>query len=183
MIIEVDEEIISAPIPLACFERTELTTASLGLTLAESQELLAELQAQMVDQQAASFVSQQTTCLHCSTALRCKSTETITMRTLFGKLRLMSPRFYTCACQPNAQQSFSPLASQLEERSTPELLYLQTKWAALMSYGLTIDLLSDILPLQISETSLRRQLKTLATRYEEELAPEQPIFIEGCQRD
>ena len=31
---------------------------------------------------------------------------------------------------------------------TPDLLYLETTWAALMSYGLTVKLLQDVLPAQ-----------------------------------
>jgi hypothetical protein len=43
--------------------------------------------------------------------------------------------------------SFSPLAMLLPERTTPDLLYLETKWAALMSYGLTVKLLQAVLPI------------------------------------
>jgi len=41
---------------------------------------------------------------------------------LFGKLTLESPRLYTCSCQPQEQQSWSPVAALFSERSTPELL-------------------------------------------------------------
>ena len=39
------------------------------------------------------------------------------------------------------KKSESPLAYLLTEQFSPELLYLQTKWASLMSYGLTTELL------------------------------------------
>lgn len=52
-----------------------------------------------------------------------------------------------------------------------------------MSYGLTSDLLNDILPVGISQTSLKREVHRLAERCEQELGEEQPMFIEGCLRD
>jgi hypothetical protein len=33
-----------------------------------------------------------------------------------------------CDCQPHDTRSFSPLAQVLPERTTPELLFLETKW-------------------------------------------------------
>ena len=56
-------------------------------------------------------------------------------------------RLYHCGCQVHATTSFSPLATLLPERTTPELLFLETKWAALVSYSLTVKLLQDVLPL------------------------------------
>ena len=54
-----------------------------------------------------------------------------------------------------------------------------------MSYGLTVDLLAEVLPLdgQVNTTSVRRQLQHVAERAEEALGPEQPVFIDGCLRD
>jgi uncharacterized membrane protein len=34
----------------------------------------------------------------------------------------------------------------LQERSSPELVYLETKFAAFVSYGLTVELLKEVLP-------------------------------------
>jgi hypothetical protein len=54
-----------------------------------------------------------------------------------------------------------------------------------MSYGLTVDVLSEILPIsdQLNTRSVRRQLAHTAERMESELGGEQWAFIEGCQRD
>jgi hypothetical protein len=81
--------------------------------------------------------------------------------------------------------SFSPLAEQLPERTAPELVYLETKFAALLSYGLTVDILSEILPIgdQLNTRSVRRQLAHSAERMENELGEEQWEFVDGCQRD
>jgi hypothetical protein len=37
----------------------------------------------------------------------------------------------------------------LPKKTTPELLYLQTKWAALASYGMTVKMFEDVLPVII----------------------------------
>ena len=106
-------------------------------------------------------------------------------RTAFGKVKLESPRFYHCRCQTARRKSFSPLAELLQERTSPELLYLETKWAALMSYGLTVDLLKDVLPISqdISTTAIRQGVERLAQRMEGELGEEKVMYIEGCPRD
>jgi hypothetical protein len=184
VVIQADNERVSQVSEIACFKRDDLTPATLGLTLTESKQLLGALQETFVAQQVTAYNAQQQECSHCQAPLSRKSTEAIVMRTLFGKVTLNSPRFYICACQADqGKQSFSPLAECLSERSTPELLYLQSKWAALMSYGLTVERLSDVLPVEISHTSLQRQVNRLAERCEQELGEEQPTFIEGCLRD
>jgi hypothetical protein len=43
-------------------------------------------------------------------------------------------------------QTFSPLAKLFTEHTAPELLYLETRWASLVSFGLTTALLKDVLP-------------------------------------
>jgi hypothetical protein len=79
----------------------------------------------------------------------------------------------------------SPLAERLPERTTPELLYLEAKFAALMSYGLTVDLLADVLPLdqELNVATVFRDVQQVAERLEAELGEERPVFIEGCPRD
>ena len=81
--------------------------------------------------------------------------------------------------------SFSPLAELLQERSSPELVYLETKFAALVSYGLTVELLKEVLPIgqELSTTAIRQRISRTAQRLEDELGEEQDMFIGGCQRD
>src|SRR5216683_1436496 len=40
------------------------------------------------------------------------------------------------------------LAELQTERTAPEFAYLQTKWASVMSYGRTAELLEEVLPLE-----------------------------------
>ena len=65
----------------------------------------------------------------------------------FGKLKLDSPQLYRCPCEAQGTKGVSPLAELLPERTSPELAYLETKFAALVSYGLSVQLLHELLPL------------------------------------
>src|SRR5262249_33582740 len=101
---------------------------------------------------------------------------------VFGALPVESPRLSHCPCQAHATVSFSPLATLLPERTTPELLYLETKWAALMSYGLTVKLLQDVLPIDepLEAVTIRHHVLTVAQRLEDALGKEQGSFIDKC---
>ncbi len=165
---------------VATLEREALTEATLGLTLAESKTILASVQETMVAQQAASYSAAQQTCPTCGARRQRKGHHQIVVRSLFGTLRLSSPRFRRCACQPaDSPRSSSPLAECLPERTTPERRYLEAKWAALMPFGVTVDVLSELLPLQANRATVYRHAQQVAERLEGELGDEQPLFIEG----
>src|SRR5262249_32205592 len=152
-------------------ERTELRPDTVGLTLDEAQTVLERIQQRLVEQQAAEYLRTQSHCPHCGTPRYRKGAHRVTLRTLFGKLRLKSPRLYHCQCQPHLVRTFSPLAERLPERSTPELLYLETKWASLMSYGMTTKLLAEVLPIgkHLNAATVRNHLQAVAERAEAEL--------------
>ncbi len=171
---------------VACLERAALRPEELGMTLEEAKSLLGCVQQTMVTEQVKEFIAQSRCCRSCGQVRRRKGKHEIVYRTLFGKLKLASPRLYECSCQQGeGRQSMGPLAELLRERTSPELLYLETKFAALMSYGLTVELLGEVLPLSklISVSSLHRQVQRVGERMEGELGEEQMFFIEGCERD
>jgi hypothetical protein len=156
-----------------------------GLTLAEAKSLLAALQQRIVERQVAAFLA---TCMHCQTcgtALRTKGQHSRTFRTLFGTITLMSPRLRSCQCTPHRATTFSPLMALLSEQTAPELLFMETKWASLVSYGLTVQALTDFLPVDetLSISTVRTNALAVAQRCEAELGDEQMSFIEGCPRD
>ena len=178
VIIEADQE---SAVPLhseevACFERGTLSAETLGLRLGEAKQMLAGVQQVMASQQVEEYVEQQRQCPHCQQSLACKGHHQIGLRTL------SSPRLYTCACQPQELRSWSPVAALFPERSTPELLCQEVRWASLLSYGVTIKLLSDLLPMehQLSTSTVSRHVQQVAERLEGEMGDEQPSFIEGC---
>jgi hypothetical protein len=170
---------------IACFDREELRPDTVGLTLEEAKTVLERLQQRIVEQQAVEYLRTQSRCPHCEKKRYHKGAHTVRLHTLFGKLRLKSPRFYHCQCQSSTTRTFSPLAERLPERSTPELRYLETKWASLMSYGMTIKLIEEVLPIgkHVNAETVRQHLHTVAERTEAELGDEQVFFIDGCPRD
>jgi hypothetical protein len=70
----------------------------------------------------------------------------------------------------------------LPEHITPELLFLETKWAALVSYGITADLLHEVLPIDeaLAPCTIREHVFTVAERLEQQLGKEQWSFIDSC---
>jgi hypothetical protein len=62
----------------------------------------------------------------------------------------------------------------LPEHLTPELLFLETKWAALVSYGITAQLLQDVLPIDdtLAPCTIREHVFKVAERLEQELGEE-----------
>ncbi len=143
------------------------------------------MKAVVVDEQVRSCLAEQVCCPDCGRAQRHKDATTIVLRTLFGTVHLRSPRWWHCVCRPQPTRTFSPLAAALPERTTPELLYLETKFSGLISYGQSASLLAETLPLgrELHATTVRRHAQASAERLEDELGPEQPMFIEGCQAE
>jgi hypothetical protein len=154
---------------IACVERHDLTPETFGLSLAEVKAVLQVLQEVVVEWQLHTYLQQQRTCPHCGHARRSKGVHHTVFRTVFGTVPVESPRVYHCGCQAHATTSFSPLATLLPERTTPDLLYLETKWAAFMSYGLTVKLLQDVLPLDepLEAVTIRNHVLKLAQRLRE----------------
>jgi hypothetical protein len=165
--------------------RGALRVEELGLTIAEAKTMLQSVQHALVTHQAAAALIAHAPCPDCGRVRSQKGHNTLVVRTLFGKLRLPSPRLYSCCCRPRESRSVSPLAEVLPERTTPELAYLESKFAALVSYGVTVDLLADVLPLggAINVASLHRTLTRVGTRIDRDLGDEKGQFLDGCQRD
>ncbi len=84
-----------------------------------------------------------------------------------------------------ATPSFSPLATTLAEHTTPQLVYLQARFAAVMSYAQAGALLGEVLPLgrTVHPSGVRVHLHQVATRLEAELGAEDTAGVGGCPRD
>jgi hypothetical protein len=157
----------------------------LGLTLTEAKQLLTTLQKRLLHHQVEAFLDGCSTCLDCGTPLQAKGYHTRSFRTLLGTFKLASPRLFHCRCRRRKTMSFRPLSSLLPESASPELLFMETKWSSLVSYGLTVDALTDFLPLDVTldVKTVRYDTLQVAERCEAELGAEQWSFIEGCLRD
>ena len=165
---------------VACLKRGTLTAEELGLNLAEAKEILHSVQQSLTTQQIREYTAGRRPCPDCGRKRPQKGDHPIIFRTLFGKLTLNSVRLYQCDCQSAASQTFSPLAELLPERTAPELLYLEAKWCSLLSFGMTLDLLQEVLPIgeDLNVTTLRNNLHQVAERMEGELGEERGQFVE-----
>ncbi len=88
-------------------------------------------------------------------------------------MELDSPRLFYCNCELEKElaKTFSPLGNALPERTSPELLYLETKFGAQISFGLSHKLLSEVLPLyeEFNAATIRNHLHLIGERLETEL--------------
>ena len=155
------------------------------MTLAEAKQTLTALQQRLVEQQTTGFVAAHAQCEHCGKSLEIKGYHTRTFRTLFGTMTLTSPRLYHCRCQRRKTTTFRPLNVLLTDSVAPERLFMETKWASLVSYGLTAQALKDFLPVDatLNATTVQSHTLTVAQRCEDELGEEQWAFVEGCPAD
>jgi hypothetical protein len=127
---------------VAVMERRDRSVAGLGLTLAEGRALLAEVQSTLVLKQTAGWMASEAACRRCGSVLAHKDRRSIVMRTVFGKVVVPSPRLWECRClgKPcEPRRSLSPLCKAVPKRVTPELEYLQAKWAAHLPYRQATD--------------------------------------------
>lgn len=157
----------------------------LGLTLNEGKALLKDVQQAMVREQVNQYMGAHRHCADCGRLRGHKGAHTLVYRTVFGTLQLHSPRLYACACRTRATKSTSPLAEVLTERTAPELLYLENRCAAVMSFEASAALLEEVLPFSgtISVAGVHRKVQEMAERLDGELGPERAAFIDGCQRE
>ena len=153
----------------------------LGLTLAESKQLLSTLQRHLLQQQVTTFLDTCADCPDCGTPLHLKARASRSFRTLFGTFQFDSPRLEHCDCTRRKTASFRPLAALLTASVAPELLYMEAKWSSLVSYGMSLDALQDFLPLDLTldVKTVRYDTLKVAKRLEAELGDEQSGFIEG----
>jgi hypothetical protein len=157
----------------------------LGLSLAESKQLLSTLQRHLLQQQLTAFLDTHATCPDCGTPFTLKAHGSRSLRTLFGTFQFHSPRFEHCDCKQRETASFRPLSILLTEPVAPELLYMEAKWSSLVSYGLSLDALKDFLPIDrsLDVKTVRYDTLKVAKRLEAELGEEQASFIEGEPSD
>jgi hypothetical protein len=93
LIVHPDDDAAAAPMVREVFslDRDGLTPDTLGLQLAEAQDLLVAVQDTLITHQVRDAVAAQVPCPHCGRPRRHKDTRAIVVRSLFGALRLPSP--------------------------------------------------------------------------------------------
>jgi hypothetical protein len=127
-IIDDDNRVISED-EILHFDKGADRLEAIGLSFAEAKAVLAGIQERMVRAQAASFLERHRRYALCGCDLLSKGP----CRIRFCTIALVSPRFHRCLYQPSVTKSFSPLILLFTEHTAPELLYLETRWAPLVS--------------------------------------------------
>src|SRR5450631_2938829 len=99
------------------------------------------------------------------------------MKTVFGPVEVANPRWNHCPCQSHGPKTFRPMRIWLQGRTSPELIYLETKWASLIPFAKVVDLLKEVLPLDDAENqeTVRNHLQATAERIEQELGDERQL--------
>jgi hypothetical protein len=179
VVIESDDGQIQDVQDVYQLQRGELKPECLGLTMREAKGTLEGVQRILAAQQVEEYVAAQRCCPSCARQRLQKGLHEIVYRTLFGRLRMESPRLYECRCHVSARKSFSPLAELLTDRTAPELAYLEAKWAALIPFHATSELMAEVLPLgqTLATSSIRRKLHQVAERIESKLGDERLVFL------
>jgi hypothetical protein len=167
-------------------ERQELTMETLGMSLAESKALLEGVQNFLIVQHATEDLGQRRACPDCGQRRTTKDSGSTPVKTLFGRVDVPNPRWNRCACQTHGPRTFRPTKAWLHGRTSPEMLYLETKWASLIPFAKVADLLKDVLPVgdSVNQETVRNHLHVTAERIEQELGDErQPNLFEGSEED
>ena len=170
---------------ITTLQREAPRAETLGLTLAESKEILQQTQQVLIGHQIAAYLAHQRPCPACATPRRIKQQATAPFRTLFGRVDVANPRWYHCRCQSQSAKTLRPLAQLLPERTSPELRYLETTWARLVSYELTARLLHEVLPINATHSAItvRNHLLHDARRLEQHLGDDRVMVWDSCQAE
>ena len=165
--------------------REALAPDTVGLQLQEANDLLAAVQDTVVEHQVSTALSAQITCPDCGIPRRHKDSRRIVMRTLFGTLRLDSPRWWSCPCAPRSARTFSPLGAVCGSgppRSCPTCRPVSPGWSP-TGCPPTCSTRSCRWAGRCTPPPVRRQMQATAQRLEDELGDERPGFITGCPAD
>ena len=168
---------------VAVYEKRTERPEDLGLSIAEGKAPMAAVQQRVVNTQIASWAERHRCCEACGARRHSKGSHPIVFLTLYGDIRIASPRPHRCPCQgTDGPATVSPPRNLLPDYVAPERLYLAARWASLVPYAAATGLLADNLPIASSAnaTTLREHVLGVAERAEAEFAEERPCFINGC---
>ncbi len=116
-------------------------------------------------------------CPNCGVRYTAKGSGKIEVKTLFGVVEVANPRWNRCSCQQSGPKTFRPAAAWLRGTTSPELLYLETKWASLIPFAKVADLLREVLPANADNETVRRHVQATAERMEGELGEEHQLNL------
>jgi len=152
-----------------------------GVPLAASPHLLSPLQRHRLQPHVDPLRDTGSTCPECGTPLKLKARASRSFRTLFGTFQFERPRLEHCGGKRRTTSSCRPFSALRPEAVAPELLSMAATWSSLVSYGMSLAALTDLLPLAVTleVKSGRYDTRKVAKRLAAERGDEQPGFIEG----
>jgi hypothetical protein len=139
----------------------EYAPRTIGLTLAEGKQILAETQRHLVQAQTEDHCRRRRVCQRCQARRPLKDRRSRRLVSLFGTVAVEAPRFKPCQCAVTCRRTLSPAAEIMPDRCTPEYERVLAKMGALLPYRRARTVLSEFLPLgkpQTVETTRRRTL-------------------------
>lgn len=139
----------------------EYAPRTIGLTLAEGKQILAETQRHLVQAQTEEHCRRRRVCERCQARRPLKDVRSRRLVSLFGTVAVKAPRFKPCPCAVTCRGTLSPVAEIMPDRCTPEYEQVLAKMGALLPYRRARTVLSEFLPLgqpQTVETARRRTL-------------------------
>jgi hypothetical protein len=119
--------------------------------VAEGKMMLHGVREFVASQQAQEDLKRRRHCPACGQPHHSKDAGNHTVKTVFGLAAVPNPRWRRCACRSEGPMTFRPTAAWLQVRTSPELLYLEPKWASLIPFTKVADLLQEVLP--VGETT------------------------------
>ncbi|HEY4043878.1 MAG TPA: hypothetical protein VGM32_18805 [Rhodopila sp.] len=133
---------------VARIERDEQAgLADLALQLAETKQLTAALQAEIVPAQVAMAGERRRCCVSCGRLLASKGHYPVTFRSLFGDVPVRVRRLLACPCQGQGEVKSFGVLDLGHDAVAPELAYVTARYAALAPFGKVAELLSELLPI------------------------------------
>jgi hypothetical protein len=170
---------------IASLNKATARAEDLGFSLAEGKRLLSAVQQRLVEEQVKGWAETRRCCDACGHRRRGNGSYPIVFHTLYGDVRLASPRFRRCTCDTKSKATVTPLVELIPRHVAPERLYLETRWAALVPYAATAELLADVLPIPTgaNATTIRDHVLQVAQRSEAELLKGKSSFLDGCPAD
>jgi hypothetical protein len=97
--ITADDGTIGGAVEAVVFDKQTDRPEDLGLSIAEGKAMLAAVQDRIVGTQVASWAERHRCCNACGSRRRSKGSYSILFHTLYGDVRLASPRLRRCPCQ------------------------------------------------------------------------------------
>ena len=166
-------------------ERQEWAMETLGLSLAAGKAILRGVQDFVASHPTSEDLQGRRSCPNGGQRYHRKEAGTSTVETVFGPVAVSNPRWERCPCQREGPKSFRPTATWLKGRTSPERLYLETKWASLIPYEKVSDLLKEVLPVSrwTNQETVCEHLHTVAERMEAKLGEERPPDAVKAEED